>query len=138
MSQRKSTASPQPRALDPAALFRGFDGLAELPRQQAAVACEAACAMFRGFEAMRKVQEQAAHAALARHSAAAERLKKPLPATELVGLQLELARFDLDAATHYWQALAAAAGEMSNEMAGCCAHLVDSAKVLEVAHSLDR
>ncbi|MBC5763936.1 phasin family protein [Ramlibacter albus] len=115
----------------------GFETFAEFPRQQAAVACEAACAVFRGFEAIRKVQEQAAHQAQVRHAAAAEKLRRPVKPAELFALQADLARFDMEAALRYWQSLAAAAVEMQTDVAGCCTHLVDAGKVLETAHSLE-
>lgn len=138
MSTRKTTAPAAAPAFEWPRMFPGFEALSDLPRQQATVACEAACAMFRGFEAMRRVQEQAAHQALARHESVAGRLKQPAKAVDLFALQADLMRFDIDAAAKYWQGLAGAAMEMQNEMAGCCAHLVDTGKVLEAAHSMDR
>lgn len=99
--------------------------MADLGRQQMAVATEAACAMFRGFEAMRKVQEQAAHDAAQRHALAAHKLQQPCDAAELLAIQSELMSFDVDGATRYWQQLSAAALEMQTEVMGCCTKLAD-------------
>jgi hypothetical protein len=137
MSTRK-TATAQPAAAPLLPSFDGFGPFADLPRQQAALAAEAACAVFRGFESMRRVQEEAAHQALLRHGAAADKLKLPLKPMELLALETNLTRFDIDAAARYWQGLAAAAMEMQTELATCCAHMVNADKVLESAHILER
>lgn len=136
MSTRKTTA-PGRAALPLAAPLIPLDALAEIPRQQAVVAAETACALFRGFESMRRIQEQAAHQALVRHGAVAEKLRSPLQPLELFALQANLARVDLDAAARYWQDLAAAALEMQTEMAGSCAHLISADAMLQGAHSLE-
>lgn len=111
--------------------------MADLGRQQMAMATEAACAMFRGFEAMRKVQEQAAHDAAQRHAVAARKLQRPCDAMELLAIQSELLSFDVDGASRYWQQLGAAALEMQTEMLGCCGRLVVPDAVLASAHILD-
>jgi hypothetical protein len=100
-------------------------------RQQAVVVAESACAMFRGFEAMRKIQEEAAHQASLRHSEAAQKLRGSCQPADLMAVQSELLRFDIDAAGRYWQQLAAAAFEMQTEIVGCASHLIDSEAMLE-------
>ncbi|RZJ04080.1 MAG: hypothetical protein EOO54_25480 [Haliea sp.] len=90
--------------------------MSDLPRQQMAMATQATCAMFRGFEAMRKTQEQAAHRALTRHAAVAEKLQQPCSPADLLALQTELLRFDVEGATLYWQQLQAAAQAMQADM----------------------
>lgn len=113
-----------------------WNPLADLGRQQMAVAAEGASAMFRGFETMRKIQEQAAHQARVRHAAAAEKLKEGCPANELLAIQADLLRFDIEAATRYWQQLGAAALEMQTEMMGCATHLADTEAMLEAASAV--
>lgn len=126
---------PAPRAA--AQTQPGWDGFADLGRQQMAVATEAACAMFRGFEAMRKVQEQAAHDAAQRHARAAQKLQGPCAPMELFAIQSELLSFDFDGASRYWQQLGAAAMEMQTEMLGCCTKLADTDAFLASAHVLE-
>jgi len=116
--------------------FEPIGMMSDASRQQMAVAAESACAMFRGFEAMRRIQEEAAHDALARHEAAAEKLKRPCLPADLLAIETDLIRFDLETATRYWQQLGAAAMEMQAEMLGCCTHLVDSERLLGAASAL--
>lgn len=124
------------RPADVASTTPALSAAADLSRQQMVVANESASAMFRGFEAMRKIHEQAAHDATARHAAAAEKMRSPRQAAELLQIQSELIRRDVEGAMGYWQELAAAALEMQNEMMGCASHLVDSDTLLESAHAL--
>lgn len=111
--------------------------LSELGRQQLAVATEASCAMLRGFEAMRRIQQRAAHQAVTRHEAAAHKLHGPLGSVDLMDIQSTLWQGDLQAATQYWQQLAATAMEMQTEIVGCASHLVDSDAALEGAAAID-
>lgn len=112
------------------------DWAADFARQQLAVAAESACAVFRGFLAIRRIQEQAAQQALDQHAAAAERLRQPCGVADLVALQSQLARQDVEGATRYWQQLAGAVLEMHTELAGCAAHLVDTEDVFAAARVL--
>ena len=84
----------------------------DLPRQQLAIGTRSACALFRGFESMRKIQQRTAHHALAQYQAAAERLRQPCNPVDVLMLQAELLRFDMDEAARYWQQLGQAALEM--------------------------
>jgi hypothetical protein len=131
-AKTRSAASRGNTAVD-----TGLSTAADLGRQQMVVATESAAAMFRGFEAIRKIQEQAAHTASTRHSAALEKLKDASPA-DMVALQAELMRFDFESAAQYWQQLSAAALEMESQMMGCANHLVDSSGFLEATSSLLR
>ena len=90
----------------------------DLPRQQMAAAAQANCALFRGFEAIRTIQQKAAHQALAHRRTIAEKLKEPCHPMDLVAVQGELLRFDLQGAAMYWQQLGAAVLEMQREMLG--------------------
>lgn len=110
---------------------------ADFGRQQMALANEGAGALFRGFEAIRKIQQQTAHQAGARHEAAAEKLKESCSPNDVLAIQSELLRFDIEAATRYWQQLGAAAMEMQTEMLGCATHLADAESLLEAASALD-
>lgn len=98
--------------------------LAELGRQQLAVAADAACAMFRGSEAIRTIQQQAAHEASLRHQAAAQKLHGSCAPADLLAIQSELLRFDLQGATQYWQQITTAALQSQIEMMASASHLL--------------
>ena len=118
------------KAVTPATPF------ADVQRQQAIVAGEAAGILFGGAEAIRKIQERSAHEAVARHSAAAGAYTSAADPAQLLLAQAKLMREDLDAAAKSWQEIAAAALEMQFEIAACCTHLVESETALEAVASL--
>lgn len=113
MSTRKPSApaGPSTPGADPAMWN-------DLPRQQLAATAHACCAVFRGFEAIRRVQQKTAHQALAHHQVIAEKLREPCNPMDLVAMQAEMMRFDLQGATAYWQQLASAMLEMQRELMG--------------------
>lgn len=100
--------------------------LADVGRQQLALATQSASALFRGCEAMRKIQQQAAHHASVRHEAVAQKLQGPCEPADLLALQASLLQFDLQGATQYWQDLAAAMLKTQVDMMGCASHLFDA------------
>lgn len=110
-----STRAPGATASRPAAAV-DTPGWNDLPRQQMAAAAQACCAVFRGFEAIRRMQQMAAQQALAHHQALAERLKEPVHPMDLVAIQAEMVRFDVQGATVYWQQLAGAMAAMQREL----------------------
>jgi len=118
----KTTLRAPPREATTAD-FAPWNLLADLGRQQLALATDSACAMFRGSEAMRKAQQQAAHHASARHEAAAKKLHGPCEPADLLAIQSDLLSFDLQEATQYWQQMAAAALKVQLEMMGCASHM---------------
>lgn len=107
MSSKKAAAPRIPAESNALTVLAG-----DLPRQQLAIGTRSACAFFRGFESMRKIQQRTAHHALAQYQAAAERLRQPCNPVDVLMLQAELLRFDLDEAARYWQQLGQAALEM--------------------------
>lgn len=125
--QVRTKASAEER---PAPALAPWDWSLELARQQVAVATEGASTWFRGLQAMQRIQEQAAREASQRRAEVADKLRKPCTPTELLALQTELVRQDLDAATRYWQQVAGAAAELGTELCACGAHLVDTEDVL--------
>ncbi|MDI1239773.1 MAG: phasin family protein [Polaromonas sp.] len=100
--------------------------LADLGRQQLAVATDAACALLRGSEAMRAIQHQAAHEASLRHQAAAQKLHDHCEPADLLAIQSDLLRFDLLGATQYWQQITATALQSQVEMMANATHLLDN------------
>lgn len=129
----RSAPSAQARIPSPPA---ATDWATDFTRQQMVVASEGACAVFRGFQAMRGIQEQAAQEAAARHAAGIEKLRVAATPLELLSVQGELLRSDLQSATQYWQQLAGVAMEMNTELFGCTAHLVDTEDVFGAARLL--
>jgi len=107
-----------------AADFAPWNLLANFGRLQFALAADSASALFRGAEAIRKVQQQAAHQASAHHEAAAQKLRDPREPAELLAIESELLRFDMQEAAHYWQQISMAAWKTQLEMMGCASHLL--------------
>jgi Phasin protein len=100
--------------------------LTDLSRQQLALATESACALFRGSEAMRQIQQQAAHQALERHQDAMQKLSGPCEPADLLAVQSDLMKFDVDGATQYWQQLASAALKTQGELMACAGHMIST------------
>lgn len=100
--------------------------LSELSRQQLAMATESASAIFRGNEILRKIQQETAHEASIRHAKAAQKLFSHCEPAELLSIQSELLRTDLQTASHYWEQLAKATLQAQREMMASMSHLLDS------------
>ena len=133
-TKRHTSPSAAPVAATPEA---AWNAASDLPRQQLSLATESACAMFRGFEAMRKIQEKAAHQALQHYSRAAEKLKEASEPAQLMQIQADLMRFDLESATQYWQQLGAVAADMQREWMACYTHLADNGALARVGSAVD-
>lgn len=111
--------------------------LTELSRQQLAVATESSSALYRGSEAMRKVQQETAHEASVRHAEAAHKLCSPCQPAELLSIQTELLRANMQSATHYWQQLVVAALQMHREMMLSTSHLLGNESGAGMKSALD-
>ncbi len=114
-----TTSRPAPARDTTSADLAPRNLLADFGRQQLALATESACAILRGSEAVRKIQQQAAQQASVRHEAAAQQLRGPCEPADLLAIQSELLRFNLQAAVLYWQQLGAAALKTQVEMMRC-------------------
>lgn len=101
--------------------------LADLGRHQLILATESACALFRGSEAMRKIQQQAAHDASSHHEAIAQQLRSQSGSSDLLAIQADLMRFNLEGATQYWQQLAAVMIKTQGDMAACTSQVLQTA-----------
>lgn len=99
--------------------------LAELGRQQLAMAAENTSAIYRAREAVRAVQQQAAHEASARHAETARKLCAPCEPADMLSIQAELIRGNIQGAGQYWQQLAAAAMQTQVEMMASMSRLLD-------------
>jgi hypothetical protein len=127
------------RKTSPAAAAAPWNAAAFAGAGSHQVACTTDCwaAMFRGFEEMRTVQERAAQAAAERHTAAASQLAHASGPGDLLAVQADLLRFDVEGAIRYWQQLWASGFEMQNRVWGSLGRMVDSAPLLEAASALD-
>ena len=117
MSSKTSPVAPPNEAA--AVTSSPLNMLADLGRQQLALAAEGACALFRGSEAMREIQHQAAHQACAHHEEAVQKLRGTCEPADLLAIQTDLLRFNLQGAAEYWQGLMANALKTQFEMMGC-------------------
>jgi hypothetical protein len=99
--------------------------LADLPRQQMALMTQSASALLRASESVRKVQQQAAHRASAQHQEIAERLRAPCDFNELMSIQGELLRFNIQEATQYWQQIVTATLKAQADLVGTAGQALD-------------
>lgn len=99
--------------------------LTELGRQQMSVATMSASALCRGSEALRKVQQEIAHEASLRHAQAAKKLSAPCQPTDMMELQGELMRSNIQSTTKYWQQLMEVALQTQREMMESMSGLLD-------------
>jgi hypothetical protein len=100
--------------------------VADLPRKQLALMTQSAAALSRASETIRKVQQQAAHRASTQHQEAAERLRSPCDFSELLAIQSELMRFNMQEAAQYWQQMASAVLKIPMDLAGTAGESLES------------
>jgi hypothetical protein len=97
--------------------LNAWNVLTDLARQQLAVTTENTGTIFRGSEAMRKIQLNAAHEASVHHAEAAQKLRaSSFQPADLLAIQSELLRSDMQDAGQYWQQLASVAMQTQIEM----------------------
>jgi phasin family protein len=124
MNLGKSSRSSPVRTLE-----NGLDSwhaFTELGRQQMAAATLSTSALCRGSEALRKVQQEIAHDASLRHEQAAKKLSGPCQPTDMVELQTELVRSNIQSVSQYWQQLIEVALQTQREMMEGMTSLVDA------------
>ncbi|MEO8656520.1 MAG: phasin family protein [Ramlibacter sp.] len=88
----------------------------DLPRRQLAMLSQSASTLYRGSEALRQIQQQAAERASRQHQEAAEKLRDSRDFGEVMAIQTELLRFNLQESAQYWQQLATAVLKLQSEM----------------------
>jgi hypothetical protein len=96
--------------------FGAFSLFTDLPRRQLALMTHSATALFRGSEDMRRIQQQAAHRATEHHEEVSERLRDQCDLNDLLAIQADLVRFDLQESIRYWQQLANAALKLQADL----------------------
>lgn len=133
MAARKPAAAPA--APSPSARLPAWPKPLDLGQQQQAAA-EGGAVLYRGFEAMRKIQEQATLQTLRRHVDAAARLRGQARPADLLALQADLLRGDIEEATRCWQQLVGEALEINSELLGCTTRLIDTEDVFAAVRLL--
>jgi hypothetical protein len=111
---------------------------ADLPRRQLALMTHSATALFRGSQELRRIQQEAALRATQHHEEAAERLREPCDFSDLVALQAELVRFNLQEAANYWNQLANAAFKLQADMVSSAGEAVMEGASEPTLESLQR
>lgn len=112
----------QPSGPEPAS----WNALTEMGRQQLAVATESASALYRGSEALRKVQQETAHEASLHHAQVAQKLFSPCQPSDMLALQTDLMRSNVQSATHYWQQMMVVALQTQRELMLSMGHLLEA------------
>lgn len=102
-----------------------WKALTELSRQQLGVVSEGSSAIYRGSEALRKIQQEAAHEASVRHAQAAKKLLSPCEPADVLALQTELMRSNMQSATHYWEQFMVVALQTQRDMMLSVGHLFE-------------
>lgn len=110
------SSNPQKAAEKPLSDASPWNHLADLQRQQFALATECASALFRGVESMRKIQQEAAHQASAHHAAATQQLRSPAQTADLLALLSSPMRMDMEEVQKYWNQLAATSLQAQTEI----------------------
>jgi hypothetical protein len=88
----------------------------DLPRRQLAMLSESASTLYRSSETLRQIQQQAAQRASLQHQQAAEKLRDSRDFGDVMAIQAELLRFNLQESANYWQQLATAVLKLQSEM----------------------
>lgn len=122
-STRHGTAAPA----DPAAgMLAPLTVLSDMTRQQLTMMTEAACAVLGSSEALGKIQQQAAHQASVRHQAAAESLRSEVEPMEVLSIQSDLMRQDMQEAAQYWAQLASTVMRGQLDMMGRMGNILNA------------
>lgn len=88
----------------------------DLPRRQLAMLSQSASTLYRGSESLRQIQQEAAQRASQQHQQAAAKLRDSRDFGEVMAIQAELLRFNLQESAQCWQRLATAVLTLQSEM----------------------
>ena len=111
---------------------------ADLPRRQLALLTRSASVLYRGSETLRTIQQQAAQRATEHHQEAAEKLDGPCDFSEMMAIQADLLRFNMQEAAQYWQQLATAAFRIQVDMVSGAGQALEPAATDPTLDSLQR
>lgn len=99
--------------------------LTDLPQRQLAMLSQSASVLYRGSQAIREIQQQAAQRASRHHQEAAEKLRDSRDFSEVMAIQTELLRFNLQESAQYWQQLTTAVLKLQSEMISGAGQVLD-------------
>jgi len=91
--------------------------LTELPRRQLALVAQSASALLRGSQELRQIQQEIEQRATEHYEEVIDRLHGECDYNDLMAVQTELLRFNMQEGMQYWQQLATAGMKMQAEMA---------------------
>jgi len=111
--------------------------LSELTRQQLSMMTQAASAVLGSSEVLGKIQQQAAHQASLRHQAAAEMLRGEVEPLEVLTLQSDLLRQDMQETAQYWAQLASATMKSQLDMMGRMTDMMNTGSQGGLSTALD-
>lgn len=99
--------------------------MADLPRRQLEMLSQSASAWYRGSEAVRQIQQESARRASRQHQQAVQRLRGSRDIGEVMSVQADLLRFNLQESAHYWQQMASALLQVQTEMISGAGEILD-------------
>jgi hypothetical protein len=88
----------------------------DLPRRQLAMLSQSASTLYRSSESLRQIQQEAAQRASQQHQQAADKLRDARDFGEVMAIQAELLRFNMQESAQFWQRLATAVLTLQSEM----------------------
>lgn len=103
--------------------YNPFNIFADLPRRQLALMAQSASALFRGSQELRRIQQEAAERASEHYEEAVDRLRDG-DYTEVMSVQAEMVRFNIQEAMQYWQECSTASLKMQAEMVSSAREVV--------------
>lgn len=118
-------------------VWTGWEFFADISRQHLAAAMNSTSALYRGRENLRKIQQETAHQASVRYGEAAQKLSGHCQLSDVLPIQSELLRGDLQSAGQYWQQMMAAALQTQKEMMTSMSGMLDADKVVGVKSALE-
>lgn len=122
----RSTRHAAASADNAAAMLAPLNMLSDMTRQQLTMMTEAACAVLGSSEALGKIQQQAAHQASVRHQAAAETLRSEVEPMDVLSIQSDLVRQDMQEVAQYWAQLASTVMRGQLDMMGRMSHMLNA------------
>lgn len=133
----KSTRQASAASESAASMLAPLAMLSDVTRQQLTMMTEATCAVLGSSEALSKIQQQAAHQASLRHNAAAESLRGEVEPMDILSIQSDLVRQDVQEAAQYWAQLASAVMRTQLDMMGRMSHVLNSGSQGGLGNAMD-
>jgi hypothetical protein len=124
MSTRNSRGSSDAASSSDSAAA-SMNMMADLQRRQFAMLSRSASALYRASEAVRQLQLNSAQRASQQNQEAAERLRDSRDLSEMMAIQNELLRFNLQESANYWQQLTTAVLRIQSEMISGAGEVLD-------------